>query len=87
MVIIETMNHSGAIAGQITSGTLIIIARSFVLVYAIVALLITSGVFSPGERRALIGFFVLSPLIFMIILYLFGKHHLDVVDQKGLQRG
>jgi len=75
------MSRSSTIAGQQTRGPFIIIARSFVLVYATVALLLTSGVFSPNERRYLIGFLVLFPLIFMVILYLLEKRHVDEAGQ------
>jgi len=80
------MNNYSAFDAQHAKGPFIVIARSFVIVYAIAAFLTKTGVFSPKERRSLVLFLVLSPLIFLLILYLSGKPHLDAADQTEANR-
>ncbi len=76
------MNNYSAFDTQHAKGPFIVIARSFVIVYAIAAFLTKTGVFSPKERRALVWFLVLSPVIFLLIMCLCGKPHLNALNRE-----
>ncbi len=77
------MKDFGKTAVSLSKTPLGIIALAFVFIYAIAALVCSSSILIPDERKIIIWFLVLFPVFIMLIFYLLVSRHAKHLYSPG----